>query len=182
MIIYMIMAMSDNKDYLFRLFETTEVSISIRPTTKSIIHSSSQLIGSRFLDLEGSYSTTESSIVWGDWIFAESRRRMSCLWLIISCVITIEKGHTGSGCHVLHDLPLPSSKMLWEAKTLEEWQTEKAFFDVSCPLKTLGELVSAKGNVGDIVEKQKLLTWEMGSDKMAAMLDIAVEFVWGRTL
>ena len=72
--------------------------------------------------------------------------------------------------------------MLWEAKTLEEWQTEKAFFDVSRPLKTVGELVGAKGNVGDIVEKNKLLAWEMGSDKMAAMLDIAVEFVWGRTL
>ncbi|KAI1070404.1 hypothetical protein LB507_010310 [Fusarium sp. FIESC RH6] len=164
MIVYMIMAMGDNKDCVSRLFETTE------------------LIGSRFLDLEGSYSTTESSIVWEDWIFAESRRRMSCLWLIISCVITIENGHSGSGCHALHDLPLPSSKMLWEAKTLEEWQTEKAFYDVSPPLKTVGELVGAKGNVGDIVEKNKLLAWEMGSDKMAAMLDIAVEFVWGRTL
>ncbi|CAG7564376.1 unnamed protein product [Fusarium equiseti] len=157
MIIYMIMAMSDNKVYISRLFETAEI------------------IGSHFLDLTGSYSTTESSSIWADWIFAESRRRMSCLWLIISCVITIESGKTGSGCHALYDLPLPSSKMLWEAKTLEEWQTEKAFFEVSRPVKTLGELVSAKGNVGDVVEKQKLLAWEMGSDKMAAMLDIAVD-------
>ncbi|KAF4452582.1 hypothetical protein F53441_4601 [Fusarium austroafricanum] len=171
MIIYMMMSMSDSdKDGTQRtngLFETAEV------------------IGSRFLDLTGSYSTseqTEPSTTWSDWIFAESRRRMSCLWLIISCVIVIENGRSCSGCSAMHTLALPSSKFVWEARSLEEWQTEKAFFDMSCPLTTLGELVDAKNNAGNVIEAQRLQSWELGSDKMTAMLNLAVEFVWGNAL
>ncbi|KAH7233466.1 hypothetical protein BKA59DRAFT_549726 [Fusarium tricinctum] len=171
MIIYMMMAMSESgaegKERTSRLFETTE------------------LIGSRFLDLTGSYCTSEQaepSFTWEDWIFAESRRRMSCLWLIISCVITIESGKACDGCSALDTLPLPSSKFLWEARSLEEWQTEKAFYDMSSPLTTLGELVRAKEDSGNLINAQKLQTWETGSDQMAAMLTLAVEFVWGRVL
>ncbi|RGP70903.1 ATP-dependent dna helicase pif1 [Fusarium sporotrichioides] len=122
MIIYMIMAMSesdaDSKERIATLFETVE------------------LIGSRFLDLTGSYSSseaTEPSRTWEVWIFAESRRRMSCLWLIISCVITIENGRTCSSCGALESLALPSSKTLWEARTLDEWQMEKDVFDTGLP-------------------------------------------------
>ncbi|KAH6951568.1 hypothetical protein DER45DRAFT_635677, partial [Fusarium avenaceum] len=171
MIIYMMMAMresgTEGKERTSRLFETTE------------------LIGSHFLDLAGSYSTseqTEPSFTWEDWIFAESRRRMACLWLVISCVITIESGKICDGCSALDTLPLPSSRLLWEARSLEDWQTEKAFHDMSSPLTTLGELVRAKEDSGDPLHAQKLQTWETGSDQMAAMLTLAVEFVWGRVL
>ncbi|RBQ99297.1 hypothetical protein FVER53590_13627 [Fusarium verticillioides] len=166
MIIYMMMSMSEldseSKERTSRLFETAE------------------LIGSRFLDHTGSYSTTEisePSSTWQDWIFAESRRRMSCLWLIIGCVITIENGKKCNICSDMRSLPLPSSKLLWEARSLEEWQTEKAFFDMSCPFMTLGELVEAKADAGNAAKAQRLQNWEMGSDKMTAMLNIAVERV-----
>ncbi|KAG5801371.1 hypothetical protein H9Q74_014206 [Fusarium xylarioides] len=171
MIIYMMMSMSESASgsngRTSRLFETAE------------------LIGFRFLEIAGNYSTSElsePSSTWEDWIFAESRRRMSCLWLIIGCVITIENGKKCSICSDMCSLPLPSSKLLWEARSLEEWQTEKAFFDMSCPFVTLGELVEAKANAGNPVEAQRLQGWEMGSDKMTAMLNIAVEFVWGNVL
>ncbi|CAG1992585.1 unnamed protein product [Fusarium graminearum] len=126
MIIYLIMAMTDsgteNRERVAKLFETVE------------------LIGSRFLDLTGSYSTSEAAepnTTWEVWIFAESRRRMSCLWLIISCVITIENGQTHSRCDELENLALPSSKMLWEARTLDEWQMEKNIFDAGSVAMTL---------------------------------------------
>ncbi|KAF5669357.1 C6 finger domain-containing protein [Fusarium circinatum] len=171
MLIYMMMSMSEpdsgSNGRTSRLFETAE------------------LIGSRFLELAGNYSTSElsePSLTWQDWIFAESRRRMSCLWLIIGCVITIENGKKCSICSDMCSLPLPSSRLLWEARSLEEWQTEKAFFDMSCPMTTLGELVEAKANAGNPLEAQRLQNWEMGSDKMSAMLNIAVEFVWGNVL
>ncbi|KAF5649400.1 short chain dehydrogenase family [Fusarium sp. NRRL 52700] len=171
MIIYMMMSMSEpdsgSNGRTSRLFETAE------------------LIGSRFLELAGHYSTSElsePSSTWQDWIFAESRRRLSCLWLIIGCVITIENGKKCSMCSDMYSLPLPSNKLLWEARSLEEWQTEKAFFDMSCPMTTLGELVEAKANAGNPIEAQRLQSWEMGSDKMTAMLNIAVEFVWGNVL
>ncbi|KAL3601701.1 hypothetical protein FPOAC2_05972 [Fusarium poae] len=171
MIIYMIMAMSDsntdNKERIRTLFETVE------------------LIGSRFLNLTGSYSSsemTEPSTTWEDWIFAESRRRMCCLWLIISCVIIIEDGRTCSRCGAAEDLALPSSKMLWEARTREEWQIEKNVFDAGCAVLTLGELVGAMTNQGGSDTRQKLQDWETGSDNLAAMLNVVVEFVWGQVL
>ncbi|KPA39168.1 atp-dependent dna helicase pif1 [Fusarium langsethiae] len=111
MIIYMIMAMSesdaDSKERTAILFETVE------------------LIGSRFLDLTGSYSSseaTEPSRTWEVWIFAESRRRMSC------------------------------------------------------------ELVDAMTNPGHSDKTQKLENWETGSDNLAAMLKVVVEFVWASPL
>lgn len=190
MIIYMMMAMresgTEGKERTSRLFETTEVSpmILLQAIPKHLTYDC-QLIGSHFLDFAGSYSTseqTEPSFTWEDWIFAESRRRMACLWLVISCVITIESGKICDGCSALDTLPLPSSRLLWEARSLEDWQTEKAFHDMSSPLTTLGELVRAKEDSGDPLHAQKLQTWETGSDQMAAMLTLAVEFVWGRVL
>ncbi|WXC60273.1 hypothetical protein SNK03_006136 [Fusarium graminearum] len=167
MIIYLIMAMTDsgteNRERVATLFETVE------------------LIGSRFLDLAGSYSTSEAAepnTTWEVWIFAESRRRMSCLWLIISCVITIENGQTHSRCDELENLALPSSKMLWEARTLDEWQMEKNIFDAGSVAMTLGELVDAMINPAGLGNSQKLQDWEAGSDNLAAMLKVVVEFVW----
>ncbi|PCD27352.1 hypothetical protein FGRA07_02491 [Fusarium graminearum] len=167
MIIYLIMAMTDsgteNRERVAKLFETVE------------------LIGSRFLDLTGSYSTSEAAepnTTWEVWIFAESRRRMSCLWLIISCVITIENGQTHSRCDELENLALPSSKMLWEARTLDEWQMEKNIFDAGSVAMTLGELVDAMINPAGLGNSQKLQDWEAGSDNLAAMLKVVVEFVW----
>ncbi|UZP38840.1 hypothetical protein NXS19_006656 [Fusarium pseudograminearum] len=169
MIIYLIMAMTDsgteNRERVATLFETVE------------------LIGSRFLDLAGSYSTSEAAepnTMWEVWIFAESRRRMSCLWLIISCVITIENGQTHSRCDELENLALPSSKMLWEARTLDEWQMEKNIFDAGSAAMTLGELVDAMINPVGLGNSQKLRDWEAGSDNLAAMLKVVVEFVWYR--
>ncbi|KAG8359282.1 hypothetical protein FVEN_g3060 [Fusarium venenatum] len=171
MIIYMIMAMSDsdtdNKERITTLFETVEI------------------IGSRFLDLTGCYSNSEvsePSATWEAWIFAESRRRMSCLWLVISCVITIENGRTCSRYGALESLALPSSKMLWEARTREEWQMEKNVFDTGCAVVTLGELVDAMTSPGGSDTRQKLQNWQTGSDNLAAMLNVAVEFVWGQVL
>ncbi|KAM0227277.1 hypothetical protein ACHAPO_011697 [Fusarium lateritium] len=163
------MAMSDsdtdNKERIATLSETVEI------------------IGSRFLDLTGSYSNSEvsePSATWEDWIFAESRRRMSCLWLIISYVITIENDRTCSHSGALEGLALPSSKTLWEARTREEWQMEKNFFDSGCAVMTLGELVDAMTSPRGSDATQKLQNWETGSDNLAAMLKVAVEFVWGQ--
>ncbi|KAM5345053.1 hypothetical protein ACJ41O_010915 [Fusarium nematophilum] len=99
----------------------------------------------------------------------------ACLWVIISCVLSIDDDIPCAGCSTLQDLPLPSNKMLWEARSSEEWQVERAFDGVSSPMTTLGELVLAKRDATDPLHAQRLQTWEVGSDKMAVMLNIATE-------
>ncbi|RSL49951.1 hypothetical protein CEP54_012181 [Fusarium duplospermum] len=169
LIIYMIMAIIDQDEHTkqrgTRLLDTVET------------------LSSRFLTFVGSYSQTERaepSLTWEDWIFAESRRRMSSLWVVISAVIFIDNNIPCRGCGPLEHLPLLSSKMLWEAQTREEWQLEKTLYDVGNPVMTLGALVKAKRNPEDPLHAQELQCWEAGTDKLAIMLDIATQFVWGR--
>ncbi|UPL00162.1 hypothetical protein LCI18_011096 [Fusarium solani-melongenae] len=167
LMIYMIMAIMDQdertKQRGTRLLDTVET------------------LSSRFLTFVGSYSQTERaepSLTWEDWIFAESRRRMSSLWIVISAVIFIDNNIPCRGCAPLEHLPLLSSKMLWEAQTREEWQLEKTLYDVSSPVITLGALVKAKRNPEDPLHAQELQCWEAGTDKLAIMLDMATQFVW----
>ncbi|WAO96876.1 Zn(2)-C6 fungal-type domain-containing protein [Fusarium falciforme] len=169
LMIYMIMAIIDQDE------QTKQRGTGLLDTVETL--------SSRFLTFVGSYSQTERaepSLTWEDWIFAESRRRMSSLWIVISAVIFIDNNIPCRGCGPLEHLPLLSSKMLWEAQTREEWQLEKTLYDVGNPVMTLGALVKAKRNPEDPLHAQELQCWEAGTDKLAIMLDIATQFVWAR--
>lgn len=72
-------------------------------------------------------------------------------------------------------LPLVSNKLLWEARTREEWETEKAFYDASCPMTLFGELVDARRS-GEPVNA-RLAAWEAGADKMGLLMNIASAIV-----
>lgn len=50
---------------------------------------------------------------------------------------------------------------------------EKALYDVSNPVMTLGALAKAKRNPEGSLHAQELRCWEAGTDKLAIMLDIA---------
>ncbi|KAH7131346.1 hypothetical protein EDB81DRAFT_808394 [Dactylonectria macrodidyma] len=169
MIVYMIMAIIDQDS------ETPQRGARMLETV--------EILSSRFRDLMGGYSQTEQaepSSTWEDWVFAESRRRVACLWFIISCVISIDADIPCSGCGALSDLPVMSNKTLWEARSCEEWKVEKAFYDVSGPVVTLGELVQVRKNPSDPLSAQKLQSWEAGTDRMAVLLNIATDFVWAQ--
>jgi hypothetical protein len=68
-----------------------------------------------------------------------------------------------------------SSKTAWEARTRDEWASEKAYHDICRPMTTFGELVAARKRPRDPVNAQKLNTWEAGADKLALLMNIAVE-------
>lgn len=57
---------------------------------------------------------------------------------------------------------------------------EKNIFDAGSAAMTLGELVDAMINPVGLGNSQKLRDWEAGSDNLAAMLKVVVEFVWYR--
>lgn len=68
-----------------------------------------------------------------------------------------------------------SSKTMWEARSNEEWQVEKAFHDTCSLVRTFGELVEAKKDPMNPLNAQKLQNWEAGADKMGVMLNIVME-------
>lgn len=74
-------------------------------------------------------------------------------------------------------LPVVSNKTLWEARSITEWETEKALYDASDPMTSFDELVNAKRKSNQPYYRRKLETWDAGADKMAIMLNIAAELM-----
>lgn len=72
-------------------------------------------------------------------------------------------------------LPLLSAKSLWEARTQDEWEWEKAVDDTGYPLATFGELLAAQRSPDNPLYARKLNNWEAGADKLGMMMNIAVE-------
>ncbi|KAF2788627.1 hypothetical protein K505DRAFT_328798 [Melanomma pulvis-pyrius CBS 109.77] len=127
----------------------------------------------------GFCSTTEEarpSTTWDDWIFAESNRRIGCLWFLICRVFTTHD-YPCPGFDTYEHIALVSPKTVWEARTQEEWLSEKAFHDISCPFQVFGELIEAKRRPNDAGNAQRLETWEAGTDKLGLMMNLAVAFV-----
>ncbi|PVI04565.1 hypothetical protein DM02DRAFT_556109, partial [Periconia macrospinosa] len=63
-------------------------------------------------------------IGWKDWIFEESRRRLSALFRIVGMLVYLDPTTL---CNLQSDLviaPLPAKKELWEASTQTEWRME----------------------------------------------------------
>lgn len=77
----------------------------------------------------------------------------------------------------LDSLPLCTNKTQWEARSQGEWETEKAFYNISPPVLTFGELLNARRNSNDPLNAQTLQSWEAGADKMGLMMNIATAFI-----
>ncbi|KAL9468428.1 hypothetical protein ACSS6W_010122 [Trichoderma asperelloides] len=114
---------------------------------------------------------------WEDWIYAETRRRNICVWFLISRILSIQSGGSSMAEYPISLLPVVSSKTLWEARSITEWETEKALYDASDPMTSFDELVNAKRKSNQPYYRRKLETWDAGADKMAIMLNIAAELM-----
>ncbi|KAL7925640.1 hypothetical protein ACQKWADRAFT_282592 [Trichoderma austrokoningii] len=114
---------------------------------------------------------------WEDWIYAETRRRIICVWFLISRIIAVQAGGSSILEYPISLLPVISHKTLWEARSTAEWQTEKALYDASDPMSSFEELVKAKRRSNEPYYRRKLETWDAGADKMGVLLSIAAELI-----
>ncbi|KAK3395295.1 hypothetical protein B0H63DRAFT_463001, partial [Podospora didyma] len=115
---------------------------------------------------------------WEEWIFDETRRRMTIVCFLTALVVGTDS------CDAIWDpqsMPLPSSKSLWEARTRWEWEREyeahwaEAAVDVTRPrLDTIGDLVvvkyGAKGGDWKATVDDVLDTWHAGLDGLGMLL------------
>lgn len=117
------------------------------------------------------------SASWEDWIYAETRRRIICVWFLISRILSVQAGGSPMPQYPMNLLPVVSSKTVWEARSTTEWQTEKALYDASDPMTSFEELVNAKRRSNQPYYRRKLETWDAGADKMGTLLNIAAELM-----
>ena len=118
---------------------------------------------------------THPSLTWEDWIYAESRRRTSLIWFLITRTIVIMPK---TECHTTispETLPLPAPQMQWEARTREAWLKELGAEDSA--MTTFGSLVNVKQHIHEQESKQKLGVWSARMDRLGSLLNIAVALV-----
>ncbi|KAL7910420.1 hypothetical protein GGI35DRAFT_366288 [Trichoderma velutinum] len=114
---------------------------------------------------------------WEEWIFAETRRRIICVWFFMSRIISPSVSSSFIRAYPLHMLPLVSNKSLWEARSREEWETEKALQDASYPMTSFAELIEAKRRSTELFYRRRLETWDAGVDKMGMLINIATDLI-----
>lgn len=118
---------------------------------------------------------THPSLTWEDWIYNESRRRASLVWLLITrTIVVIPK----TDCHttsIPDDLPLPAPRMQWEARTREAWLKELGTEGPA--MTTFGSLVNAKQHSHEQESKHMLSVWNARTDHLGSLLNIAVALV-----
>ncbi|KIX05648.1 uncharacterized protein Z518_03620 [Rhinocladiella mackenziei CBS 650.93] len=135
----------------------------------------------RFIRLLGAAPFSEAewanpSLQWEDWVFAESRRRLGCLWFIISRIVCPDADLLCPTLKACRNKPLCTAKAMWEARSREEWETARAFFDAGLlytDVWNFGALIDAHYN-RDPLNTMRLDAWEAGTDKMGVLLSIAI--------
>ncbi|CAI6335587.1 unnamed protein product [Periconia digitata] len=135
-------------------------------------------------------------IGWKDWVFEESRRRLSAMFRIVGMIVYLDPA---TMCDLQRDLiiaPLPSKKELWEASSQEAWRME-AQKEYGSPtvfgLAKDGELLEIKAGktfcadhfsgymgAGETGQERKVADWEewcLGMDGFGGLIMLAASLV-----
>lgn len=103
--------------------------------------------------------------------------RIICVWFFMSRIISPTVTNSFMRAYPLHMLPLVSNKSLWEARSRQEWETERALQDACYPMTTFAELIEAKRRSNELFYKRRLETWDAGVDKMGMLINIATDLI-----
>ncbi|KAK9321096.1 hypothetical protein V1517DRAFT_327446 [Lipomyces orientalis] len=171
LLIYMIMAIIDQDEH------TSERGANLIGTFKLLSIRFKNLLNGPFAEPDH----THPSATWEDWIFAESRRRLGCLWFLISRIVSVRNRVECVGYDYDYFLPLCSGKTMWEARTRAEWESELAFHDVGRirrELWNLGALVDAHHRQShDPLSASLLDAWDASTDKLGTLMSFCVSLV-----
>ncbi|CAH0058202.1 unnamed protein product [Clonostachys solani] len=135
------------------------------------------LCGGRFL---APPECTHPSLSWEEWIFSESRRRINCFYFAIREVIQAkaEIPCVPPGAH--RQVALCSAKTMWEARSGEEWEEERAIQNMGrlhIDLWNLGALLDAQRHPEDPMSAQLLEIWGANTDKMGVLMSVVAVII-----
>ncbi|OTA99074.1 hypothetical protein M426DRAFT_96034 [Hypoxylon sp. CI-4A] len=121
----------------------------------------------------------DPQLTWEQWIFAETRRRCSLAWFLLSRVMDLRFGVTCPSVTNYRALPLCSPGPLWEARTREGWEAARQAYCKSgeTPLRHFGDLVGARSAPPDTECGKELSRWYANCDKLGLLLTFATTMV-----
>lgn len=104
--------------------------------------------------------------------------RIACLWFITNRVASVKSRMECYALEGFFNLPLPSSKLLWEASTSPLWQFEYELdaLKKTSRVSTIGELVNAQQRPNDFLNA-RLDAWNAGIDELGFLLNLATATV-----
>ncbi|KAH9893774.1 hypothetical protein F4778DRAFT_748450 [Xylariomycetidae sp. FL2044] len=131
----------------------------------------SEMYGEPFYEDEMS----RPSLTWEDWVLAESRRRTGCAWFLLSRIVDLR---TGVDCDVVENflaLPLPCSKLQWEANSHAAWLEGLGPQDHN--LWTFRNLRETQERSDEAPGAQQLDSWNAKADTLGTLMSIAATFL-----
>jgi hypothetical protein len=99
--------------------------------------------------------------------------RIACLWFLTNRVASVKARVECDALEGFLNLPLPSSKVLWEASTRPLWEFEYEIdaLEKSSRVSTVGELIDAHQRPSDFLNA-RLDTWNAGIDDLGFLLNL----------
>ena len=106
--------------------------------------------------------------------------RLANIWFVINRVITADAQLPCPDLNAYREMPLSTGKAMWEARSREEWETERAFFQASLlhtDMWRVRSLIEARRQPHSPLNAAKLDAWEAETDKMGVLMNIAVSLL-----
>lgn len=97
------------------------------------------------------------------------------MWLLIAHLVQVKIGVRCDSFDGFREVPLPAGKVLWDAKTRQDWQTEYGIYKAMPRggVEIFGDLIDAckQSDVGS--NQLKLDVWNSTVDGLGIMLNMA---------
>ncbi|KUJ22450.1 uncharacterized protein LY89DRAFT_693830 [Mollisia scopiformis] len=163
-IIYIIMKVTDNSKF------EQDLNLEMIITFQALCESFRELCNEPFCQDERMYP----SFSWEDWVFAESRRRTVLVWFLIAQTVRIKIGVPCDAFEDFRNLPLCSSKSLWEARTRLAWQSEYEVYKnmQRTELESFGDLIDAYKERDVGANQLRLDAWIARADNLGVLLSL----------
>lgn len=93
------------------------------------------------------------------------------MWFLINRTVSVKTQPNCSTTEQPRTLPLPASKLLWEARSLADW-TDEIQADVPS-ICSFGDLIDSRQKNDEVFHARRLNAWNARTDKLGSLLSIA---------
>ncbi|KAI0883076.1 uncharacterized protein GGS22DRAFT_167840 [Annulohypoxylon maeteangense] len=121
----------------------------------------------------------DPKLTWEDWVCAETQRRCTITWFLLSRVIDLKFGVMCPSISNCRRLQLPSPGSLWNARTRNEWEAARRIHcrDQLKLIRKFGDLIEARSCPPNSDHGQELNRWHANCDKLGLLLTLATTMV-----
>ncbi|KAI1414418.1 hypothetical protein F5Y13DRAFT_158512 [Hypoxylon sp. FL1857] len=121
----------------------------------------------------------DPSETWENWVLAETRRRCTITWFLLSRVMDLKFGVMCPSISNCRTLPLPAPGSLWNARTRAGWEAARRVHCQTRPvsLRTFRDLIEARSCPPGSERGQELNRWHANCDKLGLLLTLATTMI-----